>query len=124
MQINISSQNFSIERNFFTWMQEKTRDLARVFLHRVEKYVHQMFRGGKIFVSQIIIVYENYSIPQVSAQRVRKFRKVQAKKLVKSNKSKNIFREIAFLAVLNIFPVQKLIFGHFLKLQKVQLVFS
>ena len=26
---------------------------------------------------------------------------------------KNYFREIAFLAVLNLFPVQKLIFGHF-----------
>ena len=35
------------------------------------------------------------------------------KKLVKSNKSKNFFCEIAFLAVLNFFPVQKLIFGHF-----------
>ena len=34
------------------------------------------------------------------------------KKLVKSNKS-NFFREIAFLTVLNFFPVQKLIFGHF-----------
>ena len=47
------------------------------------------------------------------AQQARKFKKVQAKKLVKSNKSKNFFREIAFLAVLNFFPVQKLIFGHF-----------
>ena len=35
-----------------------------------------------------------------STQRARKFKKVQAKKLVKSNKS-NFFREIAFLAVLN-----------------------
>jgi len=42
------------------------------------------------------------------------------KKLVKSNKSKNIFREIAFLAVLNFFPAQSLIFGHFLKLQKIE----
>ena len=42
------------------------------------------------------------------AQRVR----VQAKKLVKSNKW-IFFREIVFLAVLNFFPVQKLIFGHF-----------
>ena len=38
---------------------------------------------------------------------------VQAKKLMKSNKSKKIFREIAFLAVLNFSPVQKLIFCHF-----------
>ena len=42
-------------------------------------------------------------------QRARKFKKVQAKKLVKSNES-IFFREIAFLAVLNFFPVQKLIF--------------
>ena len=46
-------------------------------------------------------------------QRARKFKKVQAKKLVKSNKSKKIFHEVIFLAVLNCFPVQKLIFGHF-----------
>ena len=32
---------------------------------------------------------------------------------MKSNKSRIFFREIAFLAVLNIFPVEKLIFGHF-----------
>ena len=31
---------------------------------------------------------------------------------MKSNKSKNFLCEIAFLAVLKIFPVQKLIFGH------------
>ena len=43
------------------------------------------------------------------AQRAKKFKKVQAKKLVKSNES-IFFREIAFLAVLNFFPVQKLIF--------------
>ena len=50
-------------------------------------------------------------------QQAKKFEKAQAKKLVKSNKS--IFlHEIAFLAVLKIFPHQKLIFGHFLKWQK------
>ena len=42
-------------------------------------------------------------------QQARKFKKVQAK----SNTSKFFFREIAFLAVLNFFPVEKLIFGHF-----------
>ena len=46
-------------------------------------------------------------------QRAKKFKIVLAKKLVKSNESKNVFREIAFLAVLNFFQVQKLIFGHF-----------
>ena len=49
----------------------------------------------------------------VAAQRAEKCKNVQAKKLVKSNKSKIFFREIAFLAVLNFFPVQKSIFGHF-----------
>ena len=39
-------------------------------------------------------------------------KKVQAKKLMKSDKSKN-FCELAFLAVLNFFLVQKLSFGHF-----------
>ena len=45
------------------------------------------------------------------SQQARKFKKVQAKKLVKSNKSKK-FREIAFLTDLTFFPLQKLIFGH------------
>ena len=49
-----------------------------------------------------------------NTQWARKFKKVQAKKKhVKSNKSKQFFRKIAFLAVLNFFPFQKLIFGHF-----------
>ena len=52
----------------------------------------------------------------------RKFKKVRAKKLVKSNKSKTFFREIAFLAVLNFFPVQELIFGHFWNCEKWNLV--
>ena len=47
------------------------------------------------------------------AMRARKYEKVQAKKLVKSNKSKLFFREITFLAVLNFILVQKLIFGQF-----------
>ena len=45
----------------------------------------------------------------IGTQWARKFKKVQGKKLAKSNKS-IFFREIAFL---NFFPVQKLIFGHF-----------
>ena len=39
-------------------------------------------------------------------------KKVQAKNIIKSKKS-FFFHEIAFLAVLNFFPVQKLIFDHF-----------
>ena len=51
------------------------------------------------------------------SQRARKFKKVLAKKLVKSNKS--FFpRKISFLAVLNFFPVQKIDFWPFLKWQK------
>ena len=46
-------------------------------------------------------------------QRARTFKKVQAKKLVKSNKLKKQNPEIAFLTVLNFFPLQKLIFAHF-----------
>ena len=45
-----------------------------------------------------------------------------AKKLVKSNKSIFIFCEIGFLAVLNFFLVQKLIFGHFWNGKKLVLV--
>ena len=50
------------------------------------------------------------------------FNFVQAKKLVKSNKWKIILCNIAFLAVLNFFPVQKLIFGHFWNCKKWNLV--
>ena len=48
-----------------------------------------------------------------TTQLARKLKKIQAKKLVKLNKSKFFLCEIVFLAVLNLFPVQKLIFGHF-----------
>ena len=57
------------------------------------------------------------------SQRARKFKKVQAKKLVKSNKSKNVFREITFLAVLNFFPVQKLNFDYFWSSKKWKLIY-
>ena len=50
-------------------------------------------------------------------QRAKKLKKVQAKNFVKSN---NFFREIAFLAVLNFFPAQKLIFGHFGNCKKME----
>ena len=60
---------------------------------------------------------KDFLLPQIT-QRARWFKKVQAKKLVKSNKSKKYLREIAFLAVLNFFPVQILIFGHFWNCKK------
>ena len=50
--------------------------------------------------------------------RPENLKKSRSKKLVKSNKSKYFFCEIAFLAVLNFFPVQKLIFGHFWNCKK------
>ena len=43
-------------------------------------------------------------------QRARKFKKVLAKKLVKSNKSFFFLREIVFLAVLNFSPSTKIDF--------------
>ena len=46
-------------------------------------------------------------------------KKVHAKKLAKSNKSKK-FRELAFLAVLNFFPVQKIDIWPFLKFKKME----
>ena len=53
---------------------------------------------------------EEDAVSYIAGQKIKK--KIQAKKLVKSNKS-FFSREIAFLAVLNFFLVQKLIFGHF-----------
>ena len=53
------------------------------------------------------------------SHRARKFKKVLAKTLVKSNKS-TFLREIAFLAVLNFFPVQKIDFWPILKMQKME----
>jgi len=54
----------------------------------------------------------------MSAQWARKFKKVQAKKLMNSNKTK---REIAFLVILKTFSpcISKIDFWPFLKSQKV-----
>ena len=55
------------------------------------------------------------------SQRATKFKYVQAKKLVKSNKLKKMFFcEIAFLSVLKHFPSSKNDFWPYLKLQKVK----
>ena len=51
-------------------------------------------------------------------QRARKVKKLQAKKNSWNQINPIFFREIAFLAVLNFFPVQKLIFSHFLNCKK------
>jgi len=58
----------------------------------------------KKFVKFYEIFVKYTGINQFHTQRARKFEKVQAKKKT---------REIASLAVLKNFPVQKLIFGHF-----------
>ena len=49
---------------------------------------------------------------KVSHSGPRNLKNSRQKNLVKSYKS-IFFREIAFLTVLNLFPVQKFIFGHF-----------
>ena len=59
----------------------------------------------------------NFLLQQVHS-RPENLKKVQAKKFVKSNGSKIFFREIAFSADLNFFPVPKLIFGHFWSYKK------
>ena len=63
--------------------------------------------------------YQSYSSWQYTVGQ--KLKKSPGKKLVKSNITKKI-REIAFLVVLNYFPVQKLIFGHFWNCEKWNLV--
>ena len=55
-------------------------------------------------------------------QWARKFKKVPAKKLVKSNKANFLFHEIAFLSVLNLLPFQKWIFSHIWNCKKWNLV--
>ena len=82
-------------------------------IERVEKRCQE--KAKKFLTSDRLLEDKTYltNLSRGRSQRARKFKKVQAKKHVKSNKSKNLFREIAFLALLNFFPVQKLIFGHF-----------
>ena len=55
----------------------------------------------------------SYTKSNDTQQEARKFKNVLAKKLVKTNIVKKFFREIAFLALLNFSPDQKLIFGFF-----------
>ena len=55
-----------------------------------------------------------------AAQQARKFKKVRENKFMNSNIAKKIFREIAFLALLNFFPISKIDFLPFLKLQKME----
>ena len=58
------------------------------------------------------------NIYSTHTQRARKFKKVQAKKL----SQKFFFVKFQFSAVLNFFPDQKLIFGHFSNCKKLILV--
>ena len=59
------------------------------------------------------IIRTNDTLPYYAQRASQKIQKGSGKKLVKSNKSKKFLREIAFLAVLNFFRVQKFMFGHF-----------
>ena len=72
-------------------------------------------RTEKLVFLHFFSIFDYFLKVPYSDTASQKFKKVQAKKLVKSNKSKKnfFFREIAYLAVLNFFLVQKLIFGHF-----------
>ena len=56
----------------------------------------------------IYFLHDVEKLNRCTAARI--FKKVHAKK---TREIKFLFREIAFLVVLNFFPVQKLIFGHF-----------
>ena len=47
------------------------------------------------------------ALASAASSEARKLKKVQAKKLVKSNKKNKNLRDIAFLVDLNFFPVQK-----------------
>ena len=81
---------------------------------KTEKLIHEMTAKEQLNINLQVREKFDFSKFLLShSQWAIKFTKVQAKKkLVKSNKS--FFpREIAFLAVLNFFPVEKLIFGHF-----------
>ena len=128
----------AIDLSWFFVASYKSRRVA------VENFVKIYFKGlanfacNLIFLNSqvgIIVTYE-YFLPLEGisqdlkrvyfmgnhalgfTHRARKYKKVQAKKLVKSNKSKIFFHEIAFLAVLNFFPVQKSIFGNFWNCKK------
>ena len=74
-------------------------------------------RQGKILSSIIrelkILFFRHFRVKSTFFVQLIPSLEVQAKKLVKSNKSILFFHEIAFLVVLNFFPVKKLIFSHF-----------
>ena len=64
------------------------------------------------------VIYKQYLC--TNSQQTKEFKKFQAKKLVKSNKSKNFFSFTTFLVVLNFFPSSKIDFWPILKLQKME----
>ena len=59
-------------------------------------------------------------ILSIYSQRARKLKKVQAKKLVKLNKSKNFFSWNCILGSFKLFPSKKIDFWPFLKWQKME----
>ena len=76
------------------------------------------------FIAPIVLLTRSFLVLWYSAlwahSGPENLKKPRPKKLVKSSKSKKNFREIAFLAVLNFFPVQKLNFGDFYKWHKME----
>ena len=86
--------------------REKKEYKKYLILNSVSKIIFNRNSYKNIYYSILAKFLKYHSGPE-------KFKKVQAKKLVKLNKFKKFVREIAFLAVLNFFPVQKLMFAHF-----------
>ncbi len=61
-QINLSSKNLILERNFFSRVQEKVNEVARVFLHRVGKKIilvlsEQITLPASIFLFQTVFSF-------------------------------------------------------------------
>ena len=96
-------------RNFLYYLKNVWR---RIFHHRFS-YI--------FFLDCELLHLQNHII----TQRARKFKKVQAKKFVKSNKSKKILHMWnCFFGSFKLFPSSKIDFCSFLKLQKNENWFS
>ena len=95
----------------------------KIWLNLCDKYLPIQLRTHTENVKNSKYIFKKHWLiykKTPNLQWARKLKKSKAKKLVKSNKS--FFCEIAFLAVLNFFLVQKLIFGHFWNCKKCNLV--
>ena len=136
LQIRLSLEFFfgnNLQSNiFFQILWSKTNPSVQVLephliqdlleVQRLQPKLHRWFSQGctlyvwRIF--RILICPMDCTLAKETSLKVR----IVFFNLVKSNKSKFFFREIAFLTVLNFFPVQKMIFGHFWNSKKWNLV--